>query len=36
MGLGFNCEPIETNSKVIMFKNGMRLADLQKRMEFDA
>ena len=24
MGLGFNCEPIETNSKVIMFKNGMR------------
>ena len=24
MGLGFNCEPIEKNSKVIMFKNGMR------------
>ena len=24
MGLGFNCGPIETNSKVIMFKNGMR------------
>ena len=24
MELGFNCEPIKTNLKVIMFKKGMR------------